>query len=154
MNTEQLKEAAEKYAQQFKTQVSSEGLENIASDFLAGAQHILNLPQPKMSEAWVKASNAPKTSENVFVKLNNGYKTVAHCVNGRWLKDPNISRDLYVAEWLDESALNINVADGWKEESVIDYLNTLTDEQRFNIIIKYCRFCGSKDDSCQCWNDL
>lgn len=33
-----LQEEAEEYASQFKTQASSEGLENIKSDFIAGAQ--------------------------------------------------------------------------------------------------------------------
>jgi DNA-directed RNA polymerase specialized sigma24 family protein len=32
-------------------------------------------------------------------------------------------------------------------------LDNLTDEQRKELIDHYCWGCGSKDVSCQCWND-
>lgn len=32
-------------------------------------------------------------------------------------------------------------------------VNQLTDGQRLHLFAQYCRGCGSKDPSCQCWND-
>lgn len=29
----------------------------------------------------------------------------------------------------------------------------LTDEERLEIINEYCKYCGSSDSGCQCWND-
>lgn len=32
-------------------------------------------------------------------------------------------------------------------------LDSLTDEQRLDIILNYCTHCGSTNPDCQCWND-
>ncbi len=32
-------------------------------------------------------------------------------------------------------------------------LDEMSDDERFEIMDNYCRHCGSKDPSCQCWND-
>lgn len=32
-------------------------------------------------------------------------------------------------------------------------MDRLTDEQRVAVMAHYCRSCGAKDPSCQCWND-
>lgn len=32
-------------------------------------------------------------------------------------------------------------------------VNQLTDGQRLHLFAQYCLGCGSKDPSCQCWND-
>ena len=32
-------------------------------------------------------------------------------------------------------------------------LDKLTDDERYEVISKYCKHCGSKDPNCQCWND-
>lgn len=32
-------------------------------------------------------------------------------------------------------------------------LDTLTDDERSSLFSQYCRYCGSKDPRCQCWND-
>ena len=36
---------------------------------------------------------------------------------------------------------------------ILAYLNALTDDERMEIISRFCHHCGSKDTSCQCWND-
>lgn len=39
------------------------------------------------------------------------------------------------------------------EERLVEELRQLTDEQRCAIIHEFCRFCGSLDPRCCCWND-
>lgn len=34
-----------------------------------------------------------------------------------------------------------------------DELDKLTDDERMELFSSYCRYCGSKDAGCQCWND-
>ncbi len=36
---------------------------------------------------------------------------------------------------------------------ITKFLNLLTDEERLEIFLSYCVYCGSKDTGCQCWND-
>jgi hypothetical protein len=38
-------------------------------------------------------------------------------------------------------------------ERILELLNRLTDEERLDIFTEYCRACGGKDPTCQCWND-
>lgn len=33
------------------------------------------------------------------------------------------------------------------------HADQLTDDQRVELMGNYCRSCGCKDPSCQCWND-
>jgi len=39
------------------------------------------------------------------------------------------------------------------EQDLLEILDALSDEQRLTIINRYCKYCGSKDTKCQCWND-
>lgn len=48
---EELKQAAEKYAIQWKTQASSEGLQNIATDFTSGCDHTMQNLTPTLDKA-------------------------------------------------------------------------------------------------------
>ena len=32
-------------------------------------------------------------------------------------------------------------------------LDKLSDDERYELISEYCKYCGSKDSGCQCWND-
>jgi len=32
-------------------------------------------------------------------------------------------------------------------------LNMMTSQERYDLFNEYCRFCGSKEKGCQCWND-
>lgn len=43
----------------------------------------------------------------------------------------------------------------WEHEQgiAITILDGLTDEQRLDVISRYCKYCGSMDSGCQCWND-
>ena len=43
----------------------------------------------------------------------------------------------------------------WEQEQgiAITILDGLTDEQRLDVISRYCKYCGSMDSGCQCWND-
>jgi hypothetical protein len=34
-----------------------------------------------------------------------------------------------------------------------DLLDAMTDGERMELLGHYCKFCGCKDPSCQCWND-
>ena len=36
---------------------------------------------------------------------------------------------------------------------VKELFSKLTDEDRYDIISDYCKYCGSSDTGCQCWND-
>lgn len=45
MDKAYIEQAAKDYANQFKTQVSSEGLQNIVSDFIAGVEWLLSLQE-------------------------------------------------------------------------------------------------------------
>ena len=36
---------------------------------------------------------------------------------------------------------------------IMTALNSLTDEERFEIISEYCDQCGSTDPECKCWDD-
>ena len=40
-----------------------------------------------------------------------------------------------------------------KKFQLISELNKLSDEDRHDVISCYCKFCGSKDTGCHCWND-
>ena len=54
-----------------------------------------------------------------------------------------------------------NIPKGWADEKprsfaeqyVMILLLNMTDEERLDIISCFCRGCGRKDPSCQCWND-
>ncbi len=37
--------------------------------------------------------------------------------------------------------------------AALEALNKLSDGEREEIFNQYCKECGSKDTSCQCWND-
>ena len=37
--------------------------------------------------------------------------------------------------------------------SVLSPMDTLTDDERLQVMARYCRDCGSEDPRCQCWND-
>lgn len=37
--------------------------------------------------------------------------------------------------------------------AAVKEMDGLTDEQRMSVLSRYCRSCGAKDPSCQCWND-
>lgn len=32
-------------------------------------------------------------------------------------------------------------------------MDDLTDDERMELFGNYCRYCGCKDPTCQCWND-
>ncbi len=34
-----------------------------------------------------------------------------------------------------------------------EILNSLSEDERMDVISNYCRYCGSSDPNCQCWND-
>jgi hypothetical protein len=36
---------------------------------------------------------------------------------------------------------------------VKEIIDSLTDEERYELINSYCGACGSKDTLCQCWNE-
>lgn len=40
-----------------------------------------------------------------------------------------------------------------KLKSILDTLDILTDDERLEIINRYCKYCGCKDQGCQCWNN-
>jgi len=39
------------------------------------------------------------------------------------------------------------------KQEILAALNSLTDEERLDIITHYCVDCGSINPRCQCWND-
>jgi hypothetical protein len=61
----------------------------------------------------------------------------------------------YVFEWLDESVKQpyFNEEKKYSLEDIEKSLDALTNDERYDIFSKYCRSCGLKDTSCQCWND-
>lgn len=75
---ESVEEAAKKYAQQFKTQASSEGLENIAGDFTAGWNACLQ-SQPNTSALgeWIKIESKDdlpiKIDERSYVRIRTAF---------------------------------------------------------------------------------
>lgn len=36
---------------------------------------------------------------------------------------------------------------------LVDELKKLSEEDRLEVFSHFCRFCGSDDPRCQCWND-
>lgn len=34
-----------------------------------------------------------------------------------------------------------------------DFLERLSDQERVELFGEYCKYCGSEDSGCQCWND-
>lgn len=39
------------------------------------------------------------------------------------------------------------------QATALGYMLMLSDEERMEIIMRFCRACGSDDPRCQCWND-
>ncbi len=39
------------------------------------------------------------------------------------------------------------------KKQVLELLDELSHESRTEVFSHYCKFCGDKDPSCQCWND-
>ena len=37
--------------------------------------------------------------------------------------------------------------------AALDAMKLLTDDERIDVIFKFCRSCGCDDPHCQCWND-
>lgn len=37
--------------------------------------------------------------------------------------------------------------------SIISLMKKMTDDERMDVMRKFCRFCGCDDPKCQCWND-
>lgn len=40
-----------------------------------------------------------------------------------------------------------------KKNYIIRALDMMDDKERYEIISRYCKSCGSKDKGCNCWND-
>jgi hypothetical protein len=38
-------------------------------------------------------------------------------------------------------------------KKIWELMDALTDEERECVMDHYCKYCGDKDPSCQCWND-
>jgi uncharacterized protein YebE (UPF0316 family) len=38
-------------------------------------------------------------------------------------------------------------------EQVIKLLDSMNADERMDVFVEYCTYCGDKDPSCQCWND-
>ena len=36
---------------------------------------------------------------------------------------------------------------------IVNTMENLSDDERLEVINSFCKFCGSKDVRCQCWND-
>lgn len=40
-----------------------------------------------------------------------------------------------------------------KPSNIKILLDGLTDDERYELLSNYCKYCGSHDNGCQCWND-
>jgi len=80
-----VEQAAKQYALKYKHHVSSEGLENIQSDFIAGYEWALN-------NQWVPSEQFKRNSDDYLILLNNGEvrrysekklpnALITHCMN-------------------------------------------------------------------------
>jgi len=54
----------------------------------------------------------------------------------------------------ENSGLNIPVVNGCATlEAIEQAADKLIDDERMDLIGRYCRHCGNLDNTCQCWND-
>lgn len=66
-----------------------------------------------------------------------------------WKEDVEDDGPLFGRHWKDEIPNHCDHT----SPSIYDMLNQMTNEERLSVFNCYCKYCGSKDSKCQCWND-
>jgi len=90
-------------------------------------------------------------------KESEDYLDKIDCENTNYLL---LGNSITLAEILDNyheqqlKILNIPVVNGCATlEAIEQAADKLTDDERMDLIGRYCRHCGNLDNTCQCWND-
>ena len=72
-----------------------------------------------------------------------------------------ISQDHNIISVIKDKDLAIEIVDSFNKpktakrspSTIKELMDKLTDGERMSVILNYCKHCGDKNPSCQCWND-